>query len=86
MQACMFKSRSVSFCLLPPCTSSDDMTGAALIPASPDAWTPYPLYTTELAPGLPHAAFSYPAAAAAAAALHAQVRDQPVCFSSSFFL
>lgn len=61
------------------CTSSDDLTGAALIPASPDAWTPYPLYTTELTPGLPHAAFPYPAAAAAAAALHAQVRDQPVC-------
>ncbi|XP_054865402.1 RNA-binding protein, mRNA-processing factor 2a isoform X1 [Amphiprion ocellaris] len=56
-----------------------DLTGAALIPASPDAWTPYPLYTTELTPGLPHAAFTYPAAAAAAAALHAQVRDQPVC-------
>lgn len=50
-----------------------DLTGAALIPASPDAWTPYPLYTTELTPGLPHAAFTYPAAAAAAAALHAQV-------------
>ncbi|XP_015233080.1 PREDICTED: RNA-binding protein with multiple splicing isoform X3 [Cyprinodon variegatus] len=49
-----------------------DLTGAALIPASPDAWTPYPLYTTELTPGLPHAAFTYPAAAAAAAALHAQ--------------
>ncbi|CAB1313321.1 unnamed protein product, partial [Coregonus sp. 'balchen'] len=46
-----------------------------LIPASPEAWAPYPLYTTELAPGLPHAAFTYPAAAAAA--LHAQVRDQP---------
>ncbi|XP_019742481.1 RNA-binding protein, mRNA-processing factor 2a isoform X1 [Hippocampus comes] len=58
-----------------------DLTGAALIPASPDAWTPYPLYTTELTPGLPHAAFTYPAAAAAAAALHAQVRDQPVCVS-----
>ncbi|XP_069021775.1 RNA-binding protein, mRNA-processing factor 2a isoform X1 [Embiotoca jacksoni] len=55
-----------------------DLTGAALIPASPDAWTPYPLYTTELTPGLPHAAFTYPAAAAAAAALHAQVRDQPM--------
>ncbi|CAB1455258.1 unnamed protein product, partial [Pleuronectes platessa] len=51
-----------------------DLTGAALIPASPDAWTPYPLYTTELTPGLPHAAFTYPAAAAAAAALHAQMR------------
>ncbi|XP_041725043.1 RNA-binding protein, mRNA-processing factor 2a isoform X3 [Coregonus clupeaformis] len=48
----------------------------ALIPASPEAWAPYPLYTTELAPGLPHAAFTYPAAAAAA--LHAQVRDQPM--------
>lgn len=58
---------------------TDDLTGAALIPASPDAWTPYPLYTTELTPGLPHAAFTYPAAAAAAAALHAQVREQPVC-------
>lgn len=55
------------------CDSTDDLTGAALIPASPDAWTPYPLYTTELTPGLPHAAFTYPAAAAAAAALHAQV-------------
>ncbi|KAF5908303.1 RNA-binding protein with multiple splicing 2 isoform X2, partial [Clarias magur] len=49
-----------------------DLTGAALIPASPEAWTPYPLYTTELTPGLPHTAFTYPAAAAAAAALHAQ--------------
>lgn len=66
-------------CILLPRTSTDDLTGAALIPASPDAWTPYPLYTTELTPGLPHAAFTYPAAAAAAAALHAQVRDQPVC-------
>lgn len=62
--------------------SSDDLTGAALIPASPEAWTPYPLYTTELTPGLPHTAFTYPAAAAAAAALHAQVREQPVCSSS----
>uniref|UniRef100_A0A3Q3FRP5 RNA binding protein, mRNA processing factor 2b n=1 Tax=Labrus bergylta TaxID=56723 RepID=A0A3Q3FRP5_9LABR len=62
-----------------------DLTGAALIPASPDAWTPYPLYTTELTPGLPHAAFTYPAAAAAAAALHAQVRDQPVCVSLIFY-
>ncbi|XP_063044951.1 RNA-binding protein with multiple splicing 2b isoform X1 [Engraulis encrasicolus] len=49
-----------------------DLTGAALIPASPEAWSPYPLYTTELTPGLPHTAFTYPAAAAAAAALHAQ--------------
>ncbi|XP_029315166.1 RNA-binding protein with multiple splicing 2-like isoform X2 [Cottoperca gobio] len=54
-----------------------DLTGAALIPASPDAWTPYPLYTTELTQGLPHAAFTYPAAAAAAAALHAQMRWYP---------
>ncbi|XP_056134283.1 RNA-binding protein, mRNA-processing factor 2a isoform X2 [Lampris incognitus] len=54
-----------------------DLAGAALIPASPDAWTPYPLYTTELTPGLPHAAFTYPAAAAAAAALHAQMRWYP---------
>ncbi|CAJ0964571.1 unnamed protein product [Ranitomeya imitator] len=52
-----------------------DLTGAALIPASPEAWSPYPLYTTELAPAIPHAAFTYPAAAAAAAALHAQVMD-----------
>ncbi|KAK1802221.1 hypothetical protein P4O66_021886, partial [Electrophorus voltai] len=49
-----------------------DLTGAALIPASPEAWSPYPLYTAELSPGLPHAAFTYPAAAA----LHAQ-RDNP---------
>jgi len=56
----------VLFCL-------DDLTGAALIPASPEAWAPYPLYTTELTPAIPHAAFTYPAAAAAAAALHAQV-------------
>nr|XP_046249980.1 RNA-binding protein, mRNA-processing factor 2a isoform X3 [Scatophagus argus] len=61
-----------------------DLTGAALIPASPDAWTPYPLYTTELTPGLPHAAFTYPAAAAAAAALHAQVRDQPASGNHTF--
>uniref|UniRef100_A0A674DNR9 RNA binding protein, mRNA processing factor 2 n=1 Tax=Salmo trutta TaxID=8032 RepID=A0A674DNR9_SALTR len=54
-----------------------DLTGAALIPASPDTWTPYPLYTTELTPGLPHGAFAYPAAAAAAAALHAQMRWYP---------
>ncbi|KAG2471059.1 RBPS2 protein, partial [Polypterus senegalus] len=49
-----------------------DLTGAALIPASPESWAPYPLYTAELSPGIPHAAFTYPAAAAAAAALHAQ--------------
>ncbi|GAA6089003.1 RNA-binding protein, mRNA-processing factor 2a isoform X2 [Tachysurus ichikawai] len=54
-----------------------DLTGAALIPASPEAWTPYPLYATELTPGLPHTAFTYPAAAAAAAALHAQMRWYP---------
>ncbi|XP_019896053.1 RNA-binding protein with multiple splicing 2a isoform X1 [Esox lucius] len=54
-----------------------DLTGAALIPASPEAWAPYPLYTTELTPGLPHTAFTYPAAAAAAAALHAQMRWYP---------
>ncbi|KAM9125778.1 RNA-binding protein with multiple splicing 2 isoform 1-T1 [Pangshura tecta] len=51
-----------------------DLAGAALIPASPEAWAPYPLYTTELTPAIPHAAFTYPAAAAAAAALHAQLR------------
>nr|XP_013802236.1 PREDICTED: RNA-binding protein with multiple splicing 2 [Apteryx mantelli mantelli] len=54
-----------------------DLTGAALIPASPEAWAPYPLYTTELTPAIPHAAFTYPAAAAAAAALHAQMRWYP---------
>lgn len=47
--------------------------GAALIPASPEAWAPYPLYTTELTPAISPAAFTYPAATAAAA-LHAQVR------------
>ncbi|XP_078189475.1 RNA-binding protein with multiple splicing 2 isoform X4 [Callithrix jacchus] len=50
-----------------------DLMGAALIPASPEAWAPYPLYTTELTPAISHAAFTYPAATAAAAALHAQV-------------
>uniref|UniRef100_K7G334 RNA binding protein, mRNA processing factor 2 n=1 Tax=Pelodiscus sinensis TaxID=13735 RepID=K7G334_PELSI len=54
-----------------------DLPGAALIPASPEAWAPYPLYTTELPPAIPHAAFTYPAAAAAAAALHAQMRWYP---------
>ncbi|CAD7672766.1 unnamed protein product [Nyctereutes procyonoides] len=50
-----------------------DLMGAALIPASPEAWAPYPLYTTELTPAISPAAFTYPAAtAAAAAALHAQ--------------
>ncbi|XP_043536550.1 RNA-binding protein, mRNA-processing factor 2a isoform X9 [Chiloscyllium plagiosum] len=49
-----------------------DLAGTALIPASPEAWAPYPLYTTELTPAIPHTAFTYPAAAAAAAALHAQ--------------
>lgn len=52
-----------------------DLMGAALIPASPEAWAPYPLYTTELTPAISHAAFTYPAAAAAA--LHAQVRWYP---------
>ena len=47
--------------------------GAAPIPASPEAWAPYPLYTTELTPAISHTAFTYPAATAAAAALHAQV-------------
>lgn len=84
MAACSRVGQS-AFCFLRPCASPDDLTGAALIPASPDAWTPYPLYTTELTPGLPHAAFTYPAAAAAAAALHAQVRDQPVCVSLLFY-
>ncbi|XP_056595619.1 RNA-binding protein, mRNA-processing factor 2a isoform X1 [Triplophysa dalaica] len=58
-----------------------DLTGAALIPASPEAWAPYPLYTAELTPGLPHA-FTYPAAAAAAA-LHAQMRWYPSPSESS---
>ncbi|XP_066509111.1 RNA-binding protein, mRNA-processing factor 2a-like isoform X1 [Hoplias malabaricus] len=60
-----------------------DLTGAALIPASPEAWSPYPLYTAELSPGLPHTAFTYPAAAAAAAALHAQMRWYPSTSESS---
>lgn len=69
--------------------SSDDLTGATLIPASPEAWSPYHLYTPELSPGLPHTAFTYPAAAAAAAAaLHAQVRPSfPFSFvNCGFFL
>ncbi|XP_042639210.1 RNA-binding protein with multiple splicing 2 [Orycteropus afer afer] len=53
-----------------------DLMGAALIPASPEAWAPYPLYTTELTPAISHAAITYPAATAAAA-LHAQVRWYP---------
>ncbi|XP_051756516.1 RNA-binding protein with multiple splicing 2b isoform X2 [Ctenopharyngodon idella] len=63
---------------------TDDLTGATLIPASPEAWSPYPLYTPELSPGLPHTAFTYPAAAAAAAAaLHAQMRWYPSTSDSS---
>uniref|UniRef100_A0A8C3YBL4 RNA-binding protein with multiple splicing 2 n=1 Tax=Catagonus wagneri TaxID=51154 RepID=A0A8C3YBL4_9CETA len=55
-----------------------DLMGAALIPASPEAWAPYPLYTTELTPVISHAAFTYPApTAAAAATLHTQVRWYP---------
>ncbi|MEJ1285474.1 ornithine decarboxylase antizyme 2 [Cricetulus griseus] len=51
-----------------------DLMGAALIPASPEAWAPYPLYTTELAPAISHTTLTYPAATAAAAAtLHAQI-------------
>lgn len=69
-------SGGVRICGVACCASSDDLTGAALIPASPEAWSPYPLYTAELSPGLPHTAFTYPAAAAAAAALHAQVTFQ----------
>ncbi|XP_063113029.1 RNA-binding protein with multiple splicing 2 [Cavia porcellus] len=53
-----------------------DMMGAALIPASPEAWTPYPLYSTELMPAISHTAFSY-SAATAAATLHAQMRWFP---------
>lgn len=57
-----------------------DLMGTALIPASPEAWAPYPLYTTELTPAISHTTFTYPAATAAAAAaatLHAQVRWYP---------
>ncbi|XP_078478016.1 RNA-binding protein, mRNA-processing factor 2a-like isoform X3 [Lampetra planeri] len=57
---------------------ADDMSGAALIPAGPEAWMPYPLYAAEFAPGLPHHAFAYtPAAATAATTLHTQVRWLP---------
>ncbi|XP_032833811.1 RNA-binding protein, mRNA-processing factor 2a-like isoform X4 [Petromyzon marinus] len=55
-----------------------DLSGAALIPAGPEAWMPYPLYAAEFAPGLPHHAFAYtPAAATAATTLHTQVRWLP---------
>ncbi|KAG9463486.1 hypothetical protein GDO78_021629, partial [Eleutherodactylus coqui] len=50
-----------------------DLRGVALIPASPEAWPSCPLYSTELAPAIPHAEITYPAAAAAAAAFHAQM-------------
>lgn len=79
----------LSCCHLVSCCV-DDLTGAALIPASPEAWAPYPLYTTELTPAIPHAAFTYPAAAAAAAALHAQVsrslRQNPAPFCPALAL
>ncbi|XP_072447414.1 RNA-binding protein with multiple splicing 2-like [Chiloscyllium punctatum] len=45
-----------------------DRAGTALIPACPEAWAPYCLYTTELAPAISHTAFTYPAAA-----LHTQM-------------
>ncbi|XP_060697763.1 RNA-binding protein with multiple splicing 2-like [Hemiscyllium ocellatum] len=45
-----------------------DLAGTALIPACPEAWSPYCLYTTELTPAIPHTAFTYPAAA-----LHTQM-------------
>ncbi|XP_076781936.1 RNA-binding protein with multiple splicing 2 [Arvicanthis niloticus] len=56
-----------------------DLMGAALIPASPEAWAPYPLITTELTPAISQTTFTYPTATAAAAAasavpLHVQVR------------
>ncbi|CAH7488174.1 RNA-binding protein with multiple splicing 2 [Phodopus roborovskii] len=54
-----------------------DLMGTALIPASPEAWAPYPLYTTELTPAISHTTLTYPAATAAAATLHAQVRWYP---------
>ncbi|XP_076432643.1 RNA-binding protein with multiple splicing 2 [Peromyscus maniculatus bairdii] len=54
-----------------------DLMGAALIPAPPEAWAPYPLYTTELTPAISHTTLTYPTATAAAAALHAQVRWYP---------
>ncbi|XP_062845913.1 RNA-binding protein with multiple splicing 2b [Trichomycterus rosablanca] len=60
---------------------SYDLMGAALIPASPEAWSPY-LYAAELSPGLPHTAFTYPAAAAAAS-FHAQMRWYPATTESS---
>ncbi|KAM9585743.1 RNA-binding protein with multiple splicing 2 isoform 1-T2 [Trichechus inunguis] len=53
-----------------------DLMGAALVPASPEAWAPYPLYTTELTPAISHTAFTYPAGTAATT-LHAQVRWYP---------
>ncbi|EHH63139.1 RNA-binding protein with multiple splicing 2, partial [Macaca fascicularis] len=54
-----------------------DLMGAALIPASPEAWAPYPLYTTELAPAISHAAFTYPAATPLPLPLLLQVRWYP---------
>ncbi|XP_049638859.1 RNA-binding protein with multiple splicing 2 [Suncus etruscus] len=52
-----------------------DLIGAPLIAASPEAWAPYPLYTTELAPAISQAAFTYPACTASATTtLNAQVR------------
>ncbi|XP_054983676.1 RNA-binding protein with multiple splicing 2 [Sorex araneus] len=60
-----------------------DLIGAALMSASPYTWTPYHLYTTELAPAIPHAAFPCPAGTAATtAALHAQVRWCPASDSA----
>ncbi|XP_057593723.1 RNA-binding protein with multiple splicing 2-like [Hippopotamus amphibius kiboko] len=60
-----------------------ELMGVALIPTSPGAWAPYPLYTTELTPATSPAALTYPvakaaAAAAAAAAASLQVRWYPV--------
>ncbi|KAK1789646.1 hypothetical protein P4O66_015549, partial [Electrophorus voltai] len=44
---CLFLVRLVAWHV---CLCADDLTGAALIPASPEAWAPYPLYATELTP------------------------------------
>ena len=37
-----------------------NLMGAAPIPASPEAWAPYPLYTMELTPAISHTAVHLP--------------------------
>ncbi|XP_055984030.1 RNA-binding protein with multiple splicing 2 [Sorex fumeus] len=61
-----------------------DLIGATLISTSPYAWTPYHLYTTELAPAISHTSLPYPAGTAAttAAALHTQARWCPTSDSA----